>query len=250
MPATTIASLSMEFKTELRKLNSSIDEMKNLIHSQNTELAVLKENMESMVTERAELKSQVAALEQELKSRIDDQDQYERKDSLILSGPAVTDMVPDENTHELVKKLVNDHLGINQYSGHFNITHRLGPLRRSSNGSANPKRNIYVKLVRRDLKKAIVTASKSQRNSQLYANESLTPYRRKMFHALRRMKKNVETVKGCTTLDGRIYAFTAPLPNQTRDQRHHIKDMEAHHEFCRQFVKRPIDSFLVNFGDT
>ena len=253
MPSVTIASLSADFNKHVAAVGDNFKELKSLITTQNKEMAILKKTIESLVSDRAQLEAQVKTLQQESKSAkslIDDQDQYERKDSIILSGPAIPNMVTDENTHEIMKKLVKDNFGTNTQDADINITHRLGPIRKSSNGSPNPKRNIYIEFVRRDIKRKVIIASKTNRNTQLYANESLTPYRRRIFHALRRMKKHVDTVKGCSTMDGRIYAFTAPLPNQTRDQRHHIKDMDALHDFCRQYVKQPIDSFLDNFGDS
>ena len=175
------------------------------------------------------------------RKREDDADQYSRKDSLILSGPALPTFNDDEKTSEVVQKLLKDHLNVTVTDHDISITHRLGPLRNSAPG----KRNIYVKLVRRDTKKHIISACKMKKNGQLYANESLTPLRRKLFNALRKMKKDVPTlVKGCSTLDGKVFAFTAPINGNTKDQRHLISDWDGLKDFCRQFVKQPIDNFL------
>ena len=79
----------------------------------------------------------------------------------------------------------------------------------------------------------------------LFANESLTPLRRKMYTALRMMRKKApEVVKGCTSMDGKIFAFTSPTAPNGCDQKHHIEDWEALQNFCRDFVKWPLDSFL------
>ena len=107
-------------KNELAKVLATVKDLKELTATRNAELVDLKKTIETLIVERTELKSQVVTLQQDLKSAkseakslIDDQDQYERKDSVILSGPAICNMVPDENTNEIVRKLVSDHLKVN-----------------------------------------------------------------------------------------------------------------------------------------
>ena len=189
--------------------------------------------------------NKVASLEKELRAvnkKIDDADAYERKDSVILSGPAITPMEDNENTPALVEKLLKDHMDIEITNHDISITHRLGPMK----SSAPRKRNIYVKFVRRQLKKQVVQKSKTAgKNSPLHAFESLTPLRRKMLGVLRRMKSNVPTVvKGFTSIDGKVFAYTPPVAGNTRDQKHHIEDWESLASFCRDHVKQALDDFL------
>ena len=175
-------------------------------------------------------------------NRMDATDQYSRKDSVILSGPAVPPMQGEEDTLELVQKLVKDHLNIVVSQQDISTTHRLGPVR----ASTPSKRNIFVKFARRDVKKELILKSKNRnRNATLFANESLTPLRKKMFNALRSMRKGVpDIVKGSTSMEGKVYAFTPPLAENGRDQRHYIEDWDALKTFCRDYVKKPLDSFL------
>lgn len=199
------------------------------------------------------LTEQCTTLERELKTaknKIDDADQYERKDSVILTGPAVKPMEDNENTHELVQNLLKDQFDIEINKHDINITHRLGPIKAST-----PKqRNIYVKFVRRDVKRRVVQKSRELgkekgKNSPLHANESLTPLRRKIHNTLRQMKKDVpDLVKGCTTLEGKVFVFTPPVPGTARDQRHFISDWDTLQDFCRDFIKQPLDNFLQNFS--
>ena len=178
---------------------------------------------------------------------MDEADQYGRKDSVILTGPAVPDMTPHENTHDLVKSLLKDHLSIEIDEKDINTTHRLGPNKR---GDANRnKRNIYVKFVRRDVKKKVILTSK-QKKAPLQAKESLTPTRRRMLGILGSMKrKSPNLVKGCTSLEGKIYAFTPPTPGSGRDERHFISDMDALHQFCRDYIQQPLDQFLQSMSN-
>ena len=191
----------------------------------------------------------MSALEVQLKqarNKIDDADQYERKDSVIISGNAVPPMAEEEDTHTLVQKLLKDHFNTDITLRDINTTHRLGPLK----ASTPTRRNIYVKFVRRDVKKHVIKKSKELgRTTGLYANESLTPLRRTIFNALRKMKADVpDIVKGCYTMEGKIFAFTPPVGNNSKEQRHCITDMGALQAFCRDYVKEPLDTFLQNFS--
>ena len=219
------------FHTELDKFKNEFSE---LMKSKDVEIQQLKEEVTSF---RTEVKK--------LKQGIDDADQYERRDSVILSGSALPPMPEGENTHNLVLELLKDKWNVVLSLQDIDTTHRLAPLKRRV-VSAPARHNIYIKFVRRDIKNAVIRASKDQpRGATLFANESLTPLRSKMFHALRKMKRETPTVKGCTTRDGKMFAFTAPLPNQRLDQRHFIADWDALMEFCRTHVQKPLDAFLL-----
>ena len=94
-------------------------------------------------------------------------------------------------------------------------------------------------------------ASKRQSSPTIFVNESLTPKRKSILDAVRKMKReHPNLVKGCSTIDGRVYAFTKPVssaPN-ARDVRHHITSYDSLKEFCRVYVKLPLDSFLQNWS--
>ena len=199
--------------------------------------------------EISQLNDKVTKLETENKRMhkiMDDADQYERKDSVILSGPAVPDMTSSEDTHQLVQQLLKDHLDVTIVKQDINTTHRLGPVRGA--GDNTNKRNIYIKFVRRDIKKEVIQKSKQKSNKSappLRALESLTPLRRRMLGILSTMKKKAPTlVKGCTTMDGKVFAFTPPAAGMTRDERHFIPDMEALENFCRDFIQQRLEDFL------
>ena len=227
------------FREEMAQLVESNNQITNLLQHKDGELAALK-------TSNADLKKENCRLNDAL----DHADQYVRKDSIILSGPALQPPSENEDTYALVQTLLHDHLNIDIEQRDINITHRLGPVKPGS-----PHKNIYVKFTRRADKNRTIIASKTLNKApaagnqphrpKLYANESLTPARRRIFSALRRMKADTPTlVKGCTTRDGRILAFTPPAPGQTRDRRHAITNFTELEDFCRDFVKKPLDNFL------
>ena len=179
-----------------------------------------------------------------LENAADAQDQYSRKDSVILSGPSVPDMHQEENCPELVKKLLKSQLNVDINLTDISVTHRLGPITSSSNPN---KRNIYVKFCRRDLARYAVAASRSKKIPTFFCSESLTPLRRNIFHSLRQLrKKHSSIIKGCTTLAGKIFAFTAPIGNSRIDQKHHIACMEDLRDFCRTHVKMDLDQAMTD----
>ena len=64
-------------------------------------------------------------------------------------------------------------------------------------------------------------------------------------------KKFPGIVKGCTSQEGRVYAFTTPPAQASnipvRDRKHLINTHEALVEFCREFVKVPLDTVLSSW---
>ena len=242
--ANSLDALSNDGKILLTHIQNSFDSFKDEIRKEFSEL------LESKSEEVDILKTQVVSLQKDLKTLrndIDAQDQYVRKDSIIFSGPAVKNMEEDENCYEIVMDLVKNKLGVEIDERDINILHRLGPKNRAQAQTSN--RSIYVKLVRRDKKREIIKASKKRTSGPaLYCNESLSPLRRSMYFALRKMKKkHPSIVKGCLTMDGKIYAFTPAVAQGNRDQRHYISDMDDLKDFCRKHVKKPMEDFLENF---
>lgn len=209
------------------------------------------QEIEGLHTEIKSLNTRLAKFQDDL----DTANQYSRKDMIILSGPAVTPVPENDGNADPsaesacskhVRKLIKEHLKIDVSPLDISTTHPLRPQNRAQ--AETPKRNIVVKFVRRDLKQAIIRRSKIEKKPKLFCNESLTGLRSSMFRALRNMKADSTTqVKGCTTIDGKVFAFTkSPDPN-ARDIKHYIENMSSLREFCRKFVKKPLDDFLANF---
>ena len=249
-------NLSAESQALLSFFQADLAKFKNEFYQD------FEKKIERMMSEKTEeikdLKEQVDVLRTEVKKledAIDWADQYERIDSVILSGPAVGSMVEHEDIQVRVQELLKNKLDIDITPADISITHRLGPTKRGS-GGAPGIRNIYIKFVRRDLKVKVMKASRTvnkdrNRRSEvdLFVNESLSPLRRNIFFTLRKMKKDVPNlVKGCSTMDGKIFAFTPPVANGSRDQKHHIGNMTDLHNFCRSFVKKPLENFQQNLS--
>ena len=264
-----VTAMDSTMRQEFTKLSKKFEEFKKeLLVNRDRQMEELAQQIERRLTQNFEkfkqeiisakdaeiedLKLTIANQDMSIKSLEDAKDwaeQYSRKDSVILSGPAVGSMTADEDTRSHVVSLIQDKLKIQINPNEISTTHRLGPIRRSVPGTPE-RRNIYVKFVRRDMKKNVIEASKKLRkNAPLVAYESLTERRRNMLRALQGMRKAFpDRVKGCTSMEGKLYAYTPPLPGQTRDHRHHIANLETLRDFCSKFVQKPLQDFLEGFS--
>lgn len=106
--------------------------------------------------------------------QLDDIDQYKRRETIIISGPAIPQEQTMENTNDLTVKTIKDNLQINIEHKDINISHSLGPKHQ------NKPRPIIVKLLNRSKKTEIMEACVTVK-PKIYVNESLTPKRRSIY---------------------------------------------------------------------
>ena len=202
-----------------------------------------------------ELRDQVTSLKEQMskvRETIDENDAYERRDTVILSGNSIPIFSQGENPTNLAIEAVKNELKIQISPSDVSVAHRMG--RKPANQQPD-RRGIIVKLCRRDLKHSLISASKKmvpRSRSNLYVNEHLTPARKTILYALRQMKKDhPDLVKGCTSWDGRVYAFTPPpagSPPSSRDQRHLVNSRDSLVTFCSDYVQKPLNAFLDNWS--
>lgn len=188
--------------TNLSKENKTLVKIMKVIITQQlkTEIESLKEEMNRKDTEVEQLKSEVKDLKNKvitLETQIDDVEQYERRDTIILSGPTVPAETQTENTVSLAVGTIKDHLKINVEASDISVAHRLGP-------KQNQTRPIIVKLVNRSLKYDMVGACIKLKPG-LYVNESLTPKRLSVMKKILAIRKqHQQKFQQCYTKDGKI----------------------------------------------
>ena len=222
-----------------------------------TKIADLEKKLEEASNTKIALNDKIASLE----DKIDATDAYERRDCVILSG-AVPPVSPNENTRQVTVDIINTkYRNLNIAPSDISICHRLQPKRTSPNGTQKPP-NIYVKFVRRDTKREIIKASKGQaRDAQnkLFANESLTPKRSAILQTLLKIKRSNDTIKGVTTEEGQVFAFTAPTDGTNRtsdaqgrrkDRRHSINSKAELQKFCDAFLRAQLEDFVESWPPT
>ena len=131
-----------------------------------------------------------------LEEKVDDAEAYERRDTLVFSGEAIPQASDDDNCTSIVCDLVKNKLKVKMTPTDISTAHRIG--RRPQNQQAD-RRNIVVKLCRRDLKRDILFACRNIKPN-MYVNENLTPLRSTILYVLRQAKKSHgDKVKGCST---------------------------------------------------
>ena len=150
-----------------------------------------------------------------LEDKIDATEAYERKDTVIISG-AVPGLAANEDTNKVVIDLVRNKLpGFGIEPRDISVSHRLQNKKPNPQGVTFPP-NIYVKLVRRDMKKALILASKKinkenpdqNKADKIYINESLTRRRSTVLQTLLKMKK-MKIIAGATSIEGDVFAYTS-----------------------------------------
>ena len=261
--ATRSEGLGDDARAILDTMEEKFDQMKAEIANLNTTLA-------GKCTQIAELSDEVSILKKKvskLENALDDEDAYVRRETIIFNGSALPPAHPGEICNNVIRKVIKDKFKIELQVSDISVAHRAG---KKPNTQAPDRRGMQVRFCRRDIKRQIMTSKcdNSDLNNTLYTNESLTPKRRTILFALRQIKKKFpDIVKGCTSQDGRVYAFT-PSPASVaasaddtvlraagssglrastprgRDRKHLVNTHDALVEFCAEFVQHPLEEFL------
>ena len=144
------------------------------------------------------LKLQIGKLEE----KIDENNNFERRDALVFSGSAIPNAQNVEVCSELVAGLLKNILKLNISPGDISTSHRL-----------NTRKDILVKFCRHNTKVDIINACRKIKPVNFYANEFLTPQRQTIANVLRKCKKEFpDIISGSTTFDGKNFVWVKP-PN-------------------------------------
>ena len=138
--------------------NLIVTVMLNQFAKLRTEIASKNQEISDLHMQLNELKGTVSKLE----STLDQADNYERLDTIILSGTSIPIHATGENCNKLVRELVKAKLKIELPLTEINTAHRLG---RKPLSQVTDKRNIIVKLCRRETKRQLMIASRNQPSS-------------------------------------------------------------------------------------
>lgn len=220
---------------EKKKLISTFErKLKTLMQDFEQRMAAKETEMSSLKNDLHTLKRKVAVLE----DTVEDTDAYERRDTVVLSGSEVPVASDGENSVALVTDLISRKIGVKMKKEDISTAHRLG---QKINTQAPDRRNIIVKLCRRDTKNDLLRACKTAKPANLYINENLTRKRNVIFYGLRKSKKKFPNiVAGCGTFDGKVYAWIKPpnlnAPN-ARNTKVIINSRDKFDSFCASTLK-------------
>ena len=137
-----------------------------------------------------------------LKDKLDEAEQYSRRNCLLIHGVPETD---NENTDEKVKAFCKSKLNIKLTDFDLDRSHRLR--RHRNQHQENYPRPIIVKFVQHNLKAYVYSQKRLLKGSDFLLTESLTSKRMGCIQMLKKLRKE-KKVNSYWTLDGRIYLTT------------------------------------------
>lgn len=207
------------------------------LHSKNKQIEILTKDVEV-------LQGRVCALEE----RVEDAEAYERRDTLVMSGKNIPPVMQDENCVSLMCNILKNKLKLNISPSDFSTAHRVGS---KPNTQQVDNRSIIMKLCRRDVKKDILNACR-QMKPDFYINESLTPTRNSIMFVLRQAKKKPNSkVVGCSSVNGRVFAWVKPPPTGDRNSARNIRiPVNTHSQlvsFCRDTLEEPLSNYIAEW---
>ena len=164
------------------------------------------EKIDALKLENQQLKKKMEKIE----DKLDSEDAYERRDSLIISGKKIPAYKNDENCEDLLFKALKDNLQFDLQPNDISIMHRLP---KKSKPDQPDHRDIIVKFCRRNQRQALLEKARKKKPNELYVNEALTPLRTGIAYVLRRAKNEfLDIISGSSTFDGKNYVWVKP-PN-------------------------------------
>ena len=131
--------------------------------------------------------------------RIDEQEQYSRRDNLVVHGLEESQQFGPENTNAAVIAVAAE-IGVALTDADISTSYRLG--RRGAGGKPRP---VVVWFVRRDTRTEMLRRKGRLRGhatlGRVYLGEQLSPFRAKLLHAV----NNDTDIARSWTIDGRVY---------------------------------------------
>ena len=137
-----------------------------------------------------------------LENLVDRQEQYSRRNCLLVHGIAETN---DENTDDLVLKTINEKLDVDTTQNEIDRSHRIG---RKKDGQG--PRPIIVKLTRYNTSKKVFGGKRKLKGTGASTTESLMAKRMEQLNKA----KEEHCFSNMWTTDGRIL-FKHPIKNKS-----------------------------------
>ena len=185
---------------------------------------------------------------EKLENRIDENDAYERKDTVIISGNSIPPVDKAEHCASLTCKLIKDQLNYIVSPNDISVIHRLGE-KKTTQGP--DRRDIIVKFCRRNTKMDVLSAARRTKANNFFINESLTPVRQTIAFILRKAKREFPSIiSGSSSLDGKNYVWINP-PNPSapgaKAVRHAVHTHDRLVNFCNKTLGKPLSHFIESW---
>ena len=233
----TVKELQEQLKVSVGELQASFK----------AETEALKQAFDVKINEQAikitDLQATVDLLSVKLskiEKKCEDEDAYKRRDVVVISGAKIPLVSPHENCTEIAISQLKSELNVDLSHGDISTAHRLGKVK----PNVEDRRNIVIKLCRRDDKRKVMDASRRVKPVNFYVSEHLTPMRNTIMYALRMMKKkNGSRVVGCFSYNGQVYAWVKP-PNGTEAMKVEVESRNKLEHVSLTFAGAPLTQFV------
>ena len=180
---TVLQNKVSSIQTKNEELSEKLEHTESDLHQS---VVTLEGKLQEMDAEIKRLKNENLQQVSRIRSNIDVNEQYERKDTLIISGPILPPVRNGEKCKDNVRELLRTHTNLVINDGDISIAQRNG-----KKPSATPdKRNIIFKLCCRYLVGEIFSPC-IERQPTFFVDCSLTPTRNKVFYGVRQLKKKL-----------------------------------------------------------
>ena len=223
-------ALEMKFGSIFEKFEDTLNAKDKKIDELNDELLILRKRISL------------------LEDRIDDNEAYERRDTVVVSGDEVPVATDSEDSARIVAKLIKDKINLNINLSDISVAHRMGnkPL-----SQAPDKRKIIIKLCRRETKQELLKACRTVKPRNLFISESLTRVRGTALFGLRQAKKKYpDVIAGCGSYDVKVYAWVKPpnvnAPN-ARNTKISVNSKEKFRDLCIGTIKCNPDDLVSSW---
>ena len=181
------------FKPFMEYVKTLANDVSQHITVLESQLEIQKNVIEKLEVDRSRLVASIKSLDE----KIDEQQQYSRRNCLLIHGIKEE---KDEDVEKLVMDVVNTKLEAGLQDMEVSRTHRVG---RKSIDKDKP-RPIIVRFISYRQRKKVFNLKKKLKGQRIMITESLTQKR----HSLLKKCFDAFSKQKCWSLDGRIYADT------------------------------------------
>ena len=177
-----------------------------------------------------------------MEERVENLEMQERRNDVIISGAALPSRRVGETMSQVVIDMLKQNMNYNLPKDNVLNAYRMGG---KPNHQMAKNGTILVKLCSDSCKKDLILACKSNKPTNLYINDSLTPLRSEILYILRRAKKRVPNkISTCGSVGGRVYVWTKAPVSTNKDSRTYINSKQHLSDFCSKNLNMSLDELL------
>ena len=186
----------------------------------------LETQLDGYECENSKLKQTIVTLE----NRIESLESHNRRNNVILSGLSLRNVPSEGDCTYAVVDLFKNSLKYVLRVNDVVSSYRLGP---KPGNQATDRRSVMLKLRETATKSDILSACKTAKPKDLYANDDLTPFKASILYALRQVKRRFpDKVGACGSRDAKVYVFMKPPNPAARHQKVFVNNLQQLNELC------------------